>query len=268
MSKTNKVACFYTELTNNHCTKKFTEQCFPLIQYWKQSWESNGWKAHVLTEDYIKDEKYYTDLKFDNFSESILCKYSLDFDCEYTRACYMRWLAYYKFAKENGFIYWADYDVINYGFVPDNDIPDENFRLSGCSSVGKLNTWGGRKTLDTFFEVQTGGYEPKTLAKIINTHPDERLAHKFSDLMITARLVKLPIYHPLLSRVPNETVLKNLKPPFLIHYHNGIFCKPDSTLRSVEDVSHLLHNDGERCSRLQAIKILEEYNNIKGYDFR
>ena len=263
--KTKKVACFYNKLNSNDKTKAFTQQCFPLIDYWKKSWESNGWEAHVLTEDYVKDEKYYTDLKFYNFSESVLCKYSLDFDCEYTRACYMRWLAYYKFAKEHGIIYWADYDVINYGFVPDNNIPDKNFRLSECSCAGKLNVFGGKKILDTFVEVQKGEYEPKTLAKIINTHPDKTLANKFSDMMITSNLVKFPVHHPLLSRMPNEVILKNLNPPFIVHYHNGIFFKPEYTLSSVEDVSHLLHTNGKRYSRLQTIKILEEYNNIKGY---
>jgi hypothetical protein len=265
MNKTNKVACFYTELTKNHITKKFTEQCFPLIEYWKQSWESNGWEVHVLTEDYIKDEKYYTDLKFDNFSESVLCQYSIDFDCEYTRACYMRWLAYYKFAKQNGFMYWADYDVVNYGFSPDNQIEDKNFRLSSCSCAGKLNVWGARKILETFIDIQKGEYEPKTLAKLINTHSEKSLADKFSDMMVTAKLVKFPVYHPLVSRLPNEIVLKELRPPFIVHYHNGIFTKPNPNTKHVEDVSHLLHNDGKRSSRLQAIKILEKYNNIKGY---
>ena len=103
MSNTNKVACFYTELKENSKNKLFTKQCFELIDYWKKSWKSNGWNTVVLDEEYIKDEEYYKLLEFDRFYDSNLCKHTIDFSCEYSRACYMRWLAYYKYAKENGF---------------------------------------------------------------------------------------------------------------------------------------------------------------------
>lgn len=262
--KTNKVACFYNKLNSNDTVKAFTQQCFPLIDYWKKSWESNGWETHVLNEDYIKDNYNYKALKFDDFAESILCKYSLDFDCEYTRACYMRWLAYHKFAKEHESIFWADYDVINYGFTPENDVKN-NSRLSHCSCAGKLNTVGSKKIINTFVDIQNGEYEPKTLAKIINKHPDKNLAGKFSDMMVTASLVALKVHHPLISREAREVILHNLNKPFIIHYHNGIFSKADSSFKSIADVSDILHVDGLRLSRLEAIHKLENLYNIEGY---
>ena len=112
MSKTNKVACFYTALKNNAGTVAFTEQCYPMIDYWSKSWQKNGWETFVLTEEDIEKDDDYFALKFDRFEKSNLCKYTIDWDCEYSRACYLRWLAYHQFAKKHGDIFWCDYDII------------------------------------------------------------------------------------------------------------------------------------------------------------
>ena len=259
--KTNKVACFYTELKN---VQKFTKQCRELIDYWKKSWSKNGWEPYVLTEDYVKEEEYYKLLEFDNFNESNLCKHSIDFHCEYTRACYLRWLAYYKFAKEHGDILWCDYDVINYQLTPDNDIK-VNKIISNCCSAGKLNEEGGNRILQEFTDVQKGEYDFKTLARLINKHPDERLKYKFSDMMLNKKLVGFKIHRPLIAWNANEKVVQTQNPPFLIHYHNGIFSKNPNNKNCFSAYDYL-HIDGERCSRLEAIKILEEINNIETYD--
>jgi hypothetical protein len=254
MSPVNKVCCFYIELTKTEKTRGFTQQCVELIDYWKKSWQKYGWDTHVLTEDYVKDDKSYFDLKFDAFYDSILCKHTIDFDCEYSRACYLRWLAYRKFAEQNGPIFWCDYDVINYGIDTNNDI-QVNHRLLGCSSAGKLDIDGGNKIVNEFVKVQNGEYDISKLSKKINTHPDEKLKNKISDLFITASLVRLPIHKPLLMFEPQHIETHNAKLPFLVHYHNGIFAEHNK-------VSNLLHINGVRYSRLKAISILEKHNNI------
>ena len=162
MNKTNKVACFYTQLKDNKGTIEFTNDSFPLIEYWEKSWKANGWETYVLGEDDIIKDEYYSNLKFDNFKESNLCKYTVDWDCEYSRACYLRWLAYYQFAKKHGDIFWADYDVINYGLSPHLRVK-VNTALSGCNSAGKLNKDGGRKILDAFVSVEKEKYQINTL---------------------------------------------------------------------------------------------------------
>jgi hypothetical protein len=262
MSKTNKVACFYTSLKNNEGTMAFTEQCYPMIDYWKKSWETNGWEAFVLSEEDIeKDEDYFT-LKFDKFEESNLCKYTIDWDCEYSRSCYLRWLAYHQFAKKHGDIFWCDYDIINYGLSPYNRILP-NHALIGCNSAGRMVDPFGQKIINTFIEVENEEYDFKTLAKIINFH-DDRV--KISDMFITQNLAKIRLSKPHLGRVANETIVGSQELPFLIHYHNGIYNKPRPKEKQLTDFSPLLFKpNDDKYSRLECIKILEKQHGLEHY---
>jgi len=260
MSNTNKVACFYAELKENSKNKLFTKQCFELIDYWKKSWKSNGWNTVVLDEEYIKDEEYYKLLEFDRFYDSNLCKHTIDFSCEYSRACYMRWLAYYKYAKENGDIFWCDYDVINYGLTPENNIKTNN-RLTMCNSAGKMNENGGKRVLDVFLDFQKGKYNFNSIGYLYKHQPKE-LENKISDMLLNSKYVKLELHKPPIMFVPNAaTPIKDRQMPYLIHYHNGIF-SPESKPISI---SSMLHKNGVRCSRLEAISIIENVNNMCHY---
>ena len=256
MNKTNKVACFYTQLKDNKGTIEFTNDSFPLIEYWEKSWKANGWETYVLGEDDIIKDEYYSNLKFDNFKESNLCKYTVDWDCEYSRACYLRWLAYYQFAKKHGDIFWADYDVINYGLSPHLRVK-VNTALSGCNSVGKLNKDGGRKILDAFVSVEKEKYQINTLHK----------SQKVSDMFIARAFEVFDVHQPLLCRSANERILTRTH-PFLINYHGGIFSKPDTDSPWQIDYSDLLHKkNGTKYSRVESIAILEKQYGLQDYDY-
>jgi hypothetical protein len=262
MTETNKVACFYTEFKNNKETTDFTQQCFPLINYWEKSWQANGWQTFVLGESYIDKNRYYFDLKFDKFDESNLCKYSIDWDCEYSRACYLRWLAYYQFCQEHGDIFWADYDIINYSFTPNNRVIATS-SLIGCNSAGKMNEYGGKKILDTFRDVECGKYNFEKLSAKINKWDNSK---KISDMMVTQEIAKIPLHEPILGRVGN---LRYNSPTDsnkdLVHYDNGVYLKPSSD--DLLDVRQLVYKpNGQKYSRIETVFILEKHFGFKHYE--
>lgn len=91
-----------------------------LIDVWRRSWEKAGWVATVLTEADV-----VTHPRFGFFKEHFDSK-PTEYGVAYTGACFMRWLAASHYGNLRGFdIMLTDYDVINYGFEPQNTRPDE-----------------------------------------------------------------------------------------------------------------------------------------------
>ena len=254
MEHTNKVACFFTTFKNNKRTATFSEECVDLIEYWKKSWAANGWDAYVLNESDLTKDEYYNALKFDNFDESVLCKNTLDFDCEYSRACYMRWLAYYQFAEKHGEIFWADYDVINYGLTPENNV-EVNTVLCGCNTVGKQNATNGKKILDAILSVENEEVE------FDNIHPTK----KINDLFVLRKFAPMRVHKSTLYYLANEKRLQNNK-PVLVDYHNGMYNKSrPKTENSFVDLSEFIYPNGIKKTRMEAVKIIEKLYGMKHY---
>lgn len=91
-----------------------------LIDVWRRSWEKAGWVATVLTEaDAVTHSRY-------NFFKEHFDAKPTEYGVTYTSACFMRWLAASHYGSLRGInILLSDYDVINYGFEPQNVRPDE-----------------------------------------------------------------------------------------------------------------------------------------------
>lgn len=84
-----------------------------LIKVWKRSWRKAGWMPTVLTE---KDASTHPRYVF--FKEHFDSK-PTEYGIAYTSACFMRWLAAAHYGQLRGFdVMLTDYDVINYGFEP------------------------------------------------------------------------------------------------------------------------------------------------------
>ena len=256
IAPTNKVACFFTQLNQNEDNLFFSNKCFELVEYWKKSWEANGWEAHVLDEEYLdKEDEYYIALKFHNWSESNFCKDTMDFHPEYTRACYLRWFAYYQFAKENGIIFHADIDAINYGVTPQSRNVSVNTMLNYSYSAGKQNSFGLRSLLENFIYVEKNPEIYKSA-----------FAHgKTNDIHINSSTLSPSVHHPRICMAPNEELMLQRGGHFvgkgrIVDYHNGIFYKPEGDPNTF-DISHLI----EGRTRLEAIKILEKHFHLTSY---
>lgn len=84
-----------------------------LIEVWRRSWVKAGWIPTVLTEADVKSHPRYL-----FFKEHFDAK-PTEYGTVYTSACFMRWLAAAHFGSLRGFnVMLTDYDVINYGFEP------------------------------------------------------------------------------------------------------------------------------------------------------
>lgn len=82
----------------------------PLIDMWRQSWEKNGWKTGVLTEEDAKQNLSYK--AFCDRVDDLPTTNSRD----YEHACYVRWLAMEM--VDDSLTVLSDYDVINRSFQP------------------------------------------------------------------------------------------------------------------------------------------------------
>ncbi|SFJ67340.1 class I SAM-dependent methyltransferase [Methylobacterium brachiatum] len=79
-----------------------------LIAMHVKSFEQNGWEVVALDERDAKQHPLYS--FFDDENSAFAASRN---GWEYTRACYMRWLAYATAGHP-----FADFDVVNYGFTP------------------------------------------------------------------------------------------------------------------------------------------------------
>lgn len=91
-----------------------------LIDVWERSWRKAGWDPVVLTEADTSTHPRYA-----FFKEHFDAK-PTEYGVEYTSACFMRWLAAAHYGSLRGTdVMLVDYDVINYGFEPQEVRPNE-----------------------------------------------------------------------------------------------------------------------------------------------
>lgn len=91
-----------------------------LIDVWRRSWKKAGWEPTVLTTADI-----VTHPRFSFFKAHFDAK-PTEYGVAYTSACFQRWLAAAHYGNLTGYnIMLTDYDVINYGFAPQDVRPNE-----------------------------------------------------------------------------------------------------------------------------------------------
>lgn len=120
-----------------------------LIDLHTRSFEKHGWEVVPVDESQARLHPHYSVF---NDPNTILSK-SVN-AWEYTRACYMRWLAYAVVGHP-----YADFDVINYGFSPadahrikDEQTPSCPAFISGVGAMGLLSRTDYDSVIDTYLE--------------------------------------------------------------------------------------------------------------------
>lgn len=121
-----------------------------LIDLHNNSFRKFGWQVVRVNEETARRHP-----KYEMFatSDSILAKSKNPW--VYTRACYMRWLAYAVEGKP-----FFDFDVVNYGFTPamademtrENGAADDPFFISLAGAGGLISNPGYEKIIDTFVD--------------------------------------------------------------------------------------------------------------------
>lgn len=91
-----------------------------LIEVWRRSWRKAGWNTVVLQEADVESHP-----RFKFFNEQFEAK-PTEYGIPYTKSCFLRWLGAAHYGELRGLdIMLVDYDVINYGFEPQNVRPNE-----------------------------------------------------------------------------------------------------------------------------------------------
>jgi hypothetical protein len=121
-----------------------------LIDLHRISFEKYGWQVVLVNE---KTARRHPKYKLFTKQDSILGTSKNPW--VYTRACYMRWLAY---AVEG--IPFCDFDVVNYGFTPamaeeirqNTGAVDDPVFISFAGAAGLVSSAGYEKVIDTFVD--------------------------------------------------------------------------------------------------------------------
>jgi len=207
------ITCFYQPLISNSEITDFSKDSLELIKLWVKSWSDNGWNPIVLSlEDAKKHPRYYEiDLK--DYSSN-LYKYSIN-GPEYLELCYSRWFAY---ACYDGF--WSDYDVINYGFTPEDSqglMSYDPVFIDNIGSCGFATSKGHELIIEGFIEAVN---KDTIVDNILSMQEKHKQNKDISDMHINRRS-KSPI-------AVNNLCCDNFSNDHwriasLVHYHNGFW---------------------------------------------
>lgn len=132
-----------------------------LVELWKRSWEQQGWEATVLGRSDAERSPYFAELsRAADRLPTVNPK-------EYERACYIRHGAFHEVAEVVVWSVFTDYDIINYGFTP-NDLQAQRLRgITNSRDVFHLDHGAGgnyvaaRIGIEAIIEVIT--HWPETL---------------------------------------------------------------------------------------------------------
>jgi len=117
-----------------------------LIERWKQSWTAHGWQPEVLT---------INDCEFKAGELDKLRAYPSQNPIEYELACWARWVA---MRYRGGLM--TDYDVMNYGFTPE-DVPKYNNCIRLFDGFVPCVVYGRQKDyanmVDEFLKMELAG---------------------------------------------------------------------------------------------------------------
>lgn len=214
-----KIICFYEPILVNNNVTEFSRDSLELIKLWEKSWSKNGWNPVVLSlQDAKKHPKYYEiDLK--NYSSN-LYKNSINGN-SYLELCYSRWFAY---GCHDGA--WSDYDVINYGFRPEeieDFILQKPIFIDNIGSCGFSTSAGHEKIIEVFIEAYKND---EVVNNIFNFQEQFGQTKDISDMHVISdirRRENSPISFldiPLCTENFSNDKWRESK---LVHYHNGLW---------------------------------------------
>lgn len=208
------IVCFYNPLTFNNQLTDFSKDCSDLIKLWEKSWHNYGWKPIVLSLNDAKKHPRYNEIDLKNYSSN-LYKYSVN-DPKYLELCYSRWFAY---GLCDGV--WSDYDVMNYGFTPDNAKELFNKEPVFFDAIGSSG-FSTTKKHDLIIEGIINACQEDTITNdLLLFQQKHNQDQEISDMHINRR------EHSCISFLDNlcEDNFSNDKwrKSILVHYHNGLW---------------------------------------------
>lgn len=209
------VVCFYEPLIINGEVTDFSRDSLELIKLWEKSWSDNGWNPIVLSLEDAKRHPRYYEIDLKNYFSN-LYKYSLN-GPNYLELCYSRWFAY---GCHSGV--WSDYDVINYGFYPEDSkylIEDEPIFIDDIGSCGFATMNGHKKIIEGFIDA----YKNDTIANsILSSQEKYNQVKDISDMHINRR-VNSPIKFSNILLCNDNFSDDGWRKSKLVHYHNGLW---------------------------------------------
>jgi hypothetical protein len=209
------ITCFYEPLIIDGEVTDFSKDSLELIKLWEKSWSKNGWNPIVLSlEDAKKHPRYYEiDLK--NYSSN-LYKYSLN-GASYLELCYSRWFAYGLYGGV-----WSDYDVINYGFSPEDSeqlVQHEPVFIDHIGSCGFATLNGHEKIIEGFIDAYKND---NIVNNILSLQKKYNQTQDISDMHIN-RKINTPIKFPNIPLCNEKFSDDEWRKSKLVHYHNGLW---------------------------------------------
>lgn len=134
-----------------------------LIAMHVKSFEDNGWEVVALDERDAKRHPLFSNFDDENSPFNVSRN-----GWDYTRACYMRWLAY-----ATAGIPFADFDIVNYGFTPQD--AEQMIREAGepklLSGAGAIGMFAGKDydlILETFHKYASAPFVGGILKEDVN----------------------------------------------------------------------------------------------------
>ena len=217
-----QITCFYQPLNT-----EFSKDSIKLIELWKKSWSNYGWDPQVLSLDDAKKHPSYNEIDLENYSSN-LYKHSIN-GYEYLQLCYARWFAYGLFDGA-----WSDYDVMNYGFYPDEILKFKEqspLFIDNIGSCGFSTVEGHNKIIDGLIS----SYKEDTIInEILELQKKNNQDKDISDMHINRR-TRSPIHFLQIALCCENFSNNDWRNSKLIHYHNGLwnyFNQQDYTTRS------------------------------------
>jgi hypothetical protein len=217
----NIIKCFYEPIIINSKIDEFSKDSLELIKLWKKSWSDNGWTPIVLGLEDSKNNPLYNKIDLKNYTSN-LYKNSIN-DSKYLELCYSRWFAY---GCDDGV--WSDYDVMNYGFTPDDmeSIKDgDPYFIDRVGSCGFASKKGYDHIINGFIDV----YNSEEITNSIFNHQlSKKQRTDISDMIINILLGKDIRFSDkgssIFTSIYNGKFLnKDWKKYPLVHYHNGLW---------------------------------------------
>lgn len=215
-----------------------------LLEFWKKSWERQGFLPIVLTRS---DAESHPD--YENFVNKIKVLHKKITEKELTQyglACWLRWMAY-AMQKEEKF-YVSDYDVINHSFKPKE--PENVLHLmdSACPCVASGTASQFNNLCKDFITISE-----ENIQEFIEIYKKQKCTcFHDQDFFVICNVMNKPVVKMTRERrsflgAPQEEAFWEKQ---LVHYAHSL-CKSYCEQRAI------VFNEQERCN------IIEKYLNFK-----
>jgi hypothetical protein len=210
------ITCFYQPIILDSKVTDFSKDSLELIKLWKKSWINNGWNPIVSSLEDAKKHPRYSEIDLTDYSSN-LYKHSIN-GSSYLELCYSRWFAY---AYHGGF--WSDYDVINYGFTPEN--AEHLFQydpvfIDNIGSCGFATARGHSIIIEGFISAFK---DHGIIENILLLQKKHKQTKDISDMHINRRdksQINFPTNNSLCCDNFSNSNWRNSN---LVHYHNGLW---------------------------------------------